>query len=639
MMPKKILLVDFDAESLNSLSRFIKNEGFQVVTATDGLAGFQKFQEEKPDLVIVEAMLPKLHGFELCARITGGGGKKTPVFILTGVYKESVHKTEAIRAFGASAYFEKPYSPRELCDSIQKALRADGAFPDDEDDLDGIGILDDFTVKTGSVKQANNNSRPKNYRPDDNRKLAKDIEDTLLEFDPRLKKKEKLKEENEDIESILEGTLAGLGFKSGKTKSPPDPNKPVSPGVKKAPDHKTETPPPPQAKPSSSPAEEIPPSRAAKEIQPPAAAAEKSLKSEKSAIGPSPDIAPVPPEWTRPEAKSEPGAGRGEPEPRRQPANIRASAEQPGPRKMDSPASPAAAPSKNGEPEAETAAVETYPFAFGEDVFARKTGGAMRFFVIAAAVLALGGSALMLLKPKSKPPAVLEMTASPADDIAQENMLATPDITQTFVAAGNKADPLPAAPIQDAARTRETAGSSVETGAAAAETPVADLKPILPAARPALEISSNATEDTGERDSASPDLAGAALPETVPAPALEKTAGETGPATAPAPVKASLGDLVKLDAVDVPPQLIKSVEPSYTPRALKFRAQGTIIVNALISEYGDVLQAAVIKSFKDSMGLDKSAENAVRQWKFKPAQKDGVSVRVWKPIVLGFKVK
>ena len=89
----------------------------------------------------------------------------------------------------------------------------------------------------------------------------------------------------------------------------------------------------------------------------------------------------------------------------------------------------------------------------------------------------------------------------------------------------------------------------------------------------------------------------------------------------------------------MPPQLIKSVEPSYTPRALQFRAQGTIIVNALISEYGDVLQAAVIKNFKDSMGLDKSAENAVRQWKFKPAQKDGVSVKVWKPIVLGFKVK
>ena len=43
--------------------------------------------------------------------------------------------------------------------------------------------------------RANNNSRPKNYRPDDNRKLAKNIEDTLLEVDPRLKKKEKLKEE------------------------------------------------------------------------------------------------------------------------------------------------------------------------------------------------------------------------------------------------------------------------------------------------------------------------------------------------------------------------------------------------------------------------------------------------------------
>ena len=408
------------------------------------------------------------------------------------MYKESVHKTEAIRAFGASAYFEKPYSPRELSDSIHKALRTDGAFPDDEDDLDGIGILDKFAVKAGSVKPANNNSRAKDCRPDEGRKPARDIEDVLLEFGPQIKKREKPIEENEDIDSILEGTLAGLGFKSGKKKVPSDLNKPVSPEAKKIPDQKTETPPPPQGKPFPSPAEDIPPSRGAKEARPPAAAPEKAMESEKTAIGPSPGIASLPPERTRPETKAEPDAGRREPETRGQRVYVRAaSTGQPGPQKKDSPAYPEAAPLKKEEPDRETAAVETSPLAFGEDVFARRPGGTMRFFVIAAAALALGGSAFMLFKPKSRPPAVQQGIASPAADIAREGMLATADITQTFVAGGERTDPAPSASNQNADRARDTSGASAETGAAADKTPVTDLKPILPTTRPTLEIGAN----------------------------------------------------------------------------------------------------------------------------------------------------
>src|SRR4030043_3650 len=59
-------------------------------------------KSEAPDLVITEAMLPKLHGFELCSRISHSAVRKVPVVIVTGVYRDTVYKTEATHTFGAA---------------------------------------------------------------------------------------------------------------------------------------------------------------------------------------------------------------------------------------------------------------------------------------------------------------------------------------------------------------------------------------------------------------------------------------------------------------------------------------------------------------------------------------------------------
>ena len=63
------------------------------------------------------------------------------------------------------------------------------------------------------------------------------------------------------------------------------------------------------------------------------------------------------------------------------------------------------------------------------------------------------------------------------------------------------------------------------------------------------------------------------------------------------------------------------------------------MINLLISETGDVIQTAVIGGNRGSLGFDKAAENAVRKWKFTPAEKDGVPVRVWKSVTIAFKLK
>jgi protein TonB len=102
--------------------------------------------------------------------------------------------------------------------------------------------------------------------------------------------------------------------------------------------------------------------------------------------------------------------------------------------------------------------------------------------------------------------------------------------------------------------------------------------------------------------------------------------------------KSKPGDLVLLDRVSIPPTLIKRVDPKYPLQAFNMGISGTLTVNALINETGDVVRTEILKGIKGGYGFEKSAETAIRQWKFRPAEKDGVPVRVWKPIDINFKM-
>jgi DNA-binding response OmpR family regulator len=123
MAEKKILIIDYDTQSLDTLSRLIKSQKIQVVTASDGQSGYEKFRSEKPDLVILEAILPKIHGFDLTKKITKESGGQVPVVIVTGLYKGPQYRHEAISTFGASDYFEKPVDPDRFIDTIRQLVR------------------------------------------------------------------------------------------------------------------------------------------------------------------------------------------------------------------------------------------------------------------------------------------------------------------------------------------------------------------------------------------------------------------------------------------------------------------------------------------------------------------------------------
>lgn len=122
MAGKKILIVDFDYNSLTAMNDLFEAQNMEVITATDGATAYDKFKSDRPDLVILEAMLPKLHGFDLTLKISQETKGQVPVIIVTGVYKGPQYKNEAMRSFGASDYFEKPFDENKLVTAVLNLL-------------------------------------------------------------------------------------------------------------------------------------------------------------------------------------------------------------------------------------------------------------------------------------------------------------------------------------------------------------------------------------------------------------------------------------------------------------------------------------------------------------------------------------
>ena len=152
MTNKKILIVDYDINSLDALAQLFLSHEFQVIKATDGQAAYEKFRSEKPDLVILEAMLPKLHGFELAQRINKESKGVIPVVIVSGIYKGDQHKNEAIRSCGAADFFEKPFDNDKLLSSIMNLLKdevnIDEDLPSPESVIDLLTqMLEERTAK------------------------------------------------------------------------------------------------------------------------------------------------------------------------------------------------------------------------------------------------------------------------------------------------------------------------------------------------------------------------------------------------------------------------------------------------------------------------------------------------------------
>lgn len=121
-MAKKILVVDDKPQIRTLLKTYLTEEGFAVVTAGDGQQGLITARHEKPDLVILDLMMPEMGGYEFM-RIFNREAE-TPVIILTAKVEEN-DKVLGLE-LGADDYVTKPFSPRELTARVRAVLRRVG---------------------------------------------------------------------------------------------------------------------------------------------------------------------------------------------------------------------------------------------------------------------------------------------------------------------------------------------------------------------------------------------------------------------------------------------------------------------------------------------------------------------------------
>jgi CheY-like chemotaxis protein len=122
-MQKTILIVDFEQESSEELQQILQGEEFLVLTAVDGQQAMTMFEAAKPDLVLTEALLPKLNGFELCKKITNGELRDVrPVIMYSAIYKGEKYQKEAVSGCGATEFLDKPIPKWQLLKAVRAAL-------------------------------------------------------------------------------------------------------------------------------------------------------------------------------------------------------------------------------------------------------------------------------------------------------------------------------------------------------------------------------------------------------------------------------------------------------------------------------------------------------------------------------------
>jgi len=130
MTSSTILLIHYDPRSQEKHRRMLMENGFNVITAKDGASAMATFLEDEPDLILLEAMLPRVHGFEVCADLKKTTlGRKTPVVVMSSIYKGRKYRDEAIHTHGADEFLEMPMDPAKLVAALNRLLEKSGRAP------------------------------------------------------------------------------------------------------------------------------------------------------------------------------------------------------------------------------------------------------------------------------------------------------------------------------------------------------------------------------------------------------------------------------------------------------------------------------------------------------------------------------
>ncbi|HPZ10139.1 MAG TPA: response regulator [Candidatus Eremiobacteraeota bacterium] len=122
MSQKKILLVDDEPNIIKSLNYVLQKKGFAVLCASNGEEAIDRIRSFKPDIVLLDIMMPKKNGYDVCEEIRKEDNFKNLYIIMLTARGQSIDKEKGLHA-GANEYMTKPFSPGQILQKIEDILQ------------------------------------------------------------------------------------------------------------------------------------------------------------------------------------------------------------------------------------------------------------------------------------------------------------------------------------------------------------------------------------------------------------------------------------------------------------------------------------------------------------------------------------
>jgi len=121
-MAKKVLIIEDYPATTEMIANMLKTEGFDVVTAVDGTSGLAKAKSVKPDLILLDIMMPEMSGFEVCQKIKEDPKTaKIPIIIVS--VRTSEDNIKKGKDLGAVDYISKPFDPFKLIEVVKQYFK------------------------------------------------------------------------------------------------------------------------------------------------------------------------------------------------------------------------------------------------------------------------------------------------------------------------------------------------------------------------------------------------------------------------------------------------------------------------------------------------------------------------------------
>lgn len=159
MAKEKVLVVDDERNIVELLKFNLEKEGYDCVVAYDGIEAVKLAKDERPDLIILDIMLPGQGGLEVCRQIRKE--MKTPILMATAKGEE-IDKILGLE-LGADDYVTKPFSPRELIARVKAILRRTSMRPEEQDEISIKDITMNLVRHEVTVKGARVDLKPKEF--------------------------------------------------------------------------------------------------------------------------------------------------------------------------------------------------------------------------------------------------------------------------------------------------------------------------------------------------------------------------------------------------------------------------------------------------------------------------------------------